>query len=126
MGQTFVLDKAPSKGGSNGSAAEPTPTRRGVHGSRLAELQEEVAQLRHKLTTLEDMDTSEVLRFLSSQHSRLREIQAELWEQNSHPPSQQFRSRQVEPLLSDTMVHFQIHSRLIAWLQHEWEVDRGQ
>lgn len=123
MGQTFELEQhrrtnveMPMVGVS---------TRAQAHAD-LSDLQAEVAQLRAQLTRLDELDTSVVLRMLSSQHARLREIQAHLWELNTHPPAQQFRSRQVEPLLSDTMVHFQIYSRLIAHMQQEWDISRGQ
>lgn len=129
MGQTFHLEDSARKPVADGGSSE-VPVIGGAQRSenhiRLAAYRDEVAVARRWLTTLEQEDTSVVMRKLSSQHARLREIQADLWDMNAFQPAQHFRSRQVEPLLSDTMIHFQLHSRALASMQTEWEIARGQ
>lgn len=76
------------------------------------------------MNTFEAMEPDEVMARIAAMVARLTEIRARLHRLGTTRATQ-LRTKEVDPLLDSLKLLFQIHSRLLASRQFDYEVTRG-
>jgi hypothetical protein len=88
-------------------------------------LRDEVDIFWRQMTQLKAMSTTEVLEFLSAALARVGEIRVTVYRDESRKANA-FRTRELDPFISQVDLQFKIWSRLITHRQLEWDMSRGQ
>lgn len=76
------------------------------------------------MNTFEGMEPDEVMAKIAAMVARLTEIRARLHRLGTTRATQ-LRTKEIDPLLDSLKLLFQIHSRLLASRQFDYEVTRG-
>lgn len=102
-----------------------TERQRDHEGHVITRLQAELDGYYAELRNLNQLDPTSVMQKLSSISARAGELRAQLVRSESRRANA-LRTREVEPLLEQIKLQFQIHSRIVAVAQQELDLIRGQ
>lgn len=96
-----------------------------AEGALMAEWREEIARYHEEMKGLADQDHDEALRWLAATSARVAEMRSRSWDMKSGHAAG-FRSRKVEPFLSDCDRQYTIASRRIALIEQELRMTTGR
>jgi len=84
----------------------------------------EIDQYYEEMTTFAGMDPGVILMTISGYTARASQIRSHIV-RDENKPLQLFRTREIDPFLTECDRQFKIWSRLISTRQLEWETSRG-
>lgn len=70
-------------------------------------------------------DPRENLMHLSSFTARMSEVRGHIVRESGSKAQQEFRTKEIDPFISECDRQFKIWSRLITYAQFDWETSRG-